>query len=92
MFCFFSLSEMFGGVWAPCFLFRQVMNLKNPCHIAPSERKKKKKEDLIVPCYVHEAVNSFSRVGSIEQSDAHIVQSTVQTDRQLLGKMSYVSA
>lgn len=43
MFCFFSLSEMFGGVWAPCFLFRQVMNLKNPCHIAPSERKKKKK-------------------------------------------------
>lgn len=65
---------------------------KKPLSYCSERKEKKKKEDLIVPCYVHEAVNSFSRVGSIEQSDAHIVQSTVQTDRQLLGKMSYVSA
>lgn len=40
----------------------------------------------------HEEVNTLPRRGWIEQSDAHIIQATVQTDWQLLGKTSYVSA
>lgn len=39
----------------------------------------------------HQEVNHLPQWGWIEQSDAHITQTTVQTGRQLLGKTSYVS-
>lgn len=41
---------------------------------------------------VHGEANRLPRWGWIEQSDAHITQTTVQTDWQLLGTTSHVSA
>lgn len=43
-------------------------------------------KDHTILCSVHEEVNTLLTLSWIEQSEAHIIQNTVQTDWQLLGR------
>lgn len=87
MICFF-LHLRCSAVWGlPAFSLDQTHSIKT---LFISLRAKRGSHSTLLR--VHEEVNTLPRWGWIEQSDAHIIQATVQTDWQLLGKTSHVSA